>query len=443
MQSKSDDSRQRQFLYEGLKEMLNHQEPLYKLAGIIDWEQLDKEFEKYYVDFGRPAKPTRLMISLLLLKQMKGLGDETAVVEWTHNPYWQYLSGAEHFQWNFPCEPSDLVHFRKRIGTEGMQRILQLSVDLHEDKEVQEQEVVVDTTAQEKNITYPTDTKLHKKIVQHCVNIAKETGIQLRRSYKRTIPKLICAQRGRNHPRGHKKAIKAAKKLKTIAGRLVREIGRKMPEHMDDYYSDHLTLYKRVLAQKRGDTNKIYSLHEPHVYCMSKGKAHKKYEYGSKVSIAMTKTSGIIVSALNFEQNIYDGKTLSDVLEDIEKVTDKRPKTAIVDLGYQGRRTINGTQVITSRELRKSQSKYQRRKTRQRLRRRAAIEPVIGHLKSDFKLARNYLRGVVGDHINVLLAATAFNIRKWLRKTAFLFCDIFSCSKNRFGRFKMPISIVA
>jgi len=196
MQGEPPDKRQRQFLYEGLAEMLNPQEPLYKLGEQIAWDGVVKEFSKYYVDFGRPSHPTRLMVSLLLLKQLFDIGDEKVVEQWTHNPYWQYFGGESRFQWKAPCDASDLVHFRKRIGKQGVQKIFELSVRLHKREAVEEREVVVDTTVQEKNITFPTDTKLYRKITERCLKIAKKEGIGIRRSYVRTIKRLIFAQRG-------------------------------------------------------------------------------------------------------------------------------------------------------------------------------------------------------------------------------------------------------
>jgi len=418
MQNKKSHNHQKQFLCEGLSEMLNPKDSLYQLSHAIDWDKLEHDFSHYYIDFGRPAKPTRLMISLLLLKQMFDKGDETVVAEWVRNPYWQYLSGLETFQWRLPCEPSDLVHFRNRIGKEGIKRIFEISVELHEASVSKEKEVVIDTTVQEKNIAYPTDTNLYRKISQECVKMAAKENIPLRRSYARTIPKLVFAQRGRSRPKTHKKAVKATRKLKTIAGRLVRELHRKLPEEALNKYIDKLAIFQRVLDQKRSDKNKIYSLHEPGVYCMSKGKEHKRYEYGSKVSIAITKTSGIIVSAMNFENNIFDGKTLPDVLEDIKRVTGIVPKVAIVDQGYRGKKQIDETVIISADKLKKNLSVCQKRKTKKRLRRRASIEPIIGHLKSDFRLAVNYLKGIIGDHLNVLMASAAFNIKKWMRMNA-------------------------
>lgn len=334
MKSSSPNQDQKSFLYQGLKEILNPKEPLYQLSEKMPWAEIDKEFEKYYIDFGRPAKPVRLMVSLLILKQMYDLGDETVLERWVQNPYWQYFSGEKEFQWKVPLAPSDFVHFRKRIGEEGVKKILKISIALH-GKSAMESEVVVDTTVQEKNITFPTDVKLHKKIIEQCRKIAKAENIEQRQSYLRVVKKLVMAQRSRNHPNNKKKAYAAARKLKTIAGRMVREIERKLPEGQKRNYEGRIEIFNRILNQKRSDKEKVYSIHEPKVYCISKGKEHKKYEFGSKVSIVLTKQSGIIVGAYSLEKNDYDGHTLPRALEQCEELRGKLPKVAIVDRGYK------------------------------------------------------------------------------------------------------------
>lgn len=415
-------------LFQTLEELLNPSEPLYQLSNKIPWKELEKEFSPLYSETGRPSKPVRLMISLLLLKQIYNFGDETVVSAWVHNPYWQYFSGFKTFQWDFPIEPTDLVHFRKRIGKEGLEKILKMSISLH-GKNSREKEVVIDTTVQEKNITYPTDVKLHKKIIDKCVKIAKKEGIQLRQSYRRISKQLVIDQRGNRSKNGKAKAKKSAKKLKTIAGRLTREIINKLPKEVLSKYKTELKLFTQVLGQQKGDKNKIYSLHEPKVYCMSKGKAHKRFEFGSKVSIVLTKKSGIAVGAYNFEENIYDGHTLPKVLEQTKRLTGKEPKVAIVDRGYRGVSIVENTEIISPKKPKKNATAYEKTKARKRFRRRAAIEPVIGHLKQDFRLSRNYLKGTKGDMANVLLAATAYNLDKWMRVEAkkiihFLFSHI-------------------
>jgi len=264
MKGSSPDRNQKSFLYQGLQEILNPEEPLYQLAEKIPWEEIEKGLSSYYKDYGRPSKPVRLMVSLLILKQMYNLGDETVVERWVQNPYWQYFSGEKEFQWKFPIEPSDLVHFRKRIGEEGVKTILEISIALH-GKSALEREVVVDSTVQEKNITFPTDVKLHKKIIEQCRKIAGKEGIAQRQSYTRVVKKLIMAQRFRNHPKNKKKAYASARKLKTIAGRLVRELERELSEEQKQKYEEKIGIFNKILLQKKEDKEKIYSIHEPNL----------------------------------------------------------------------------------------------------------------------------------------------------------------------------------
>jgi len=420
MKGNSPDQNQKSIFNTPLKEMLNPKNGLYQLAEKIPWEEFEKEFAIHYTkNFGRPAKPIRLMVSLLMLKQLSGLGDETVVEQWLQNPYWQYFSGENIFQWKFPVEPSDLVHFRKRIGIKGVEKILEVSIKLH-GKSSKEKDVVVDTTIQEKNITFPTDVKLYKKIIDKCNKISRKEGIVIRQSYKRTVKKLLMKQRFRNHPKNKKKAINAERKLKTIAGRLVRELYRKMSREQIKNYEDKLKLYETVLKQKKGDKNKVYSLHEPEVYCISKGKEHKRYEFGTKASFVITKNSGIIVGALNVK-NDYDGHTLETVLEQSERLRDKKIKKAIVDRGYQGVTKIGETEIHRPKKPKKNQSYSETRRKRKDFRRRASIEPIISHLKTDFLLSRNFLKGEAGDSINLILSGAAFNLRKLIRKLEFIF----------------------
>jgi IS5 family transposase len=152
----------------------------------------------------------------------------------------------------------------------------------------------------------------------------------------------------------------------------------------------------------------------PHIYCVAKGKEHKKYEFGTKASVVLTKTGGIIVGAVAHEQNIYDGHTLPEVLQQTEALTGSVPHVAIVDRGYRGTRHIGDTDILVPGPKPKEQTPHHARIMRQRFRRRCAIEPVIGHLKSDYRVARNYLKGFAGDTCNLLLAAAAWNFKKWL-----------------------------
>jgi len=399
-----------------LVNMINMEHEMVLLAQRIDWEKVEKEFSAYYPDLGRPAVPIRKMVGSMLLKQMYNLGDETFVARWIENPYWQYFCGEIHFQYDEPYDPSDFVHFRKRIGEEGAQKILKLSISLFDPKEVHEKEILIDTTVQEKNITFPTDSKLHKKIIEGCLKIAEKENIKLRQRYTRIVKQLMIDQRFREHPKRKKKANAAARKLKTIAGRLVRDVERNLDE-VDrlNCYDEQLWLYLLVLGQKRDDKNKLYSFHAPEVKCISKGKEHKKYEFGNKSCFALTKKSGIVVGALAFEDNIYDGHAIEPQLEQVEDLIGKLPETVLVDRGCKGRKNILGVDIKIPGSG-KGKTAYQKRKERERFRRRASIEPIIGHLKQDHRLLRNYLKGVEGDMINTLLAGAAFNMMKMLRK---------------------------
>jgi IS5 family transposase len=417
MQTKTGASHQISFLMPTLGAQLDPRQPLKQLADTLPWSEFESAFGKYYSEEGRPAKPVRLMVGLLLLKQMFNQGDETVVAGWVQNPYWQYFCGMAEFQWSVPCDPSDLVYFRKRIGEAGVQRILKVTAQLHGNK-AQETEVVVDTTVQEKNITHPTDTKLAHKIIRRCWKLADRNGVKLRRRYRKAVRQCVMAQRWRKDPRKRKTAHRALRRMKVMAGRLIRELERKLPECMKLEQRANFELYRRVLRQQTGDRQKIYSLHEPQVYCMSKGKEHKKYEFGSKASVVMTKTHGVIVGAVAHEENLYDGDALRPALEQTRAITEAQPARAIVDRGYRGRKEVDGTEVLLPGKPKPGQSKRESAKMRARFRRRAAIEPVISHLKHQYRLMRCFLKGFVGDQINLLLAAAAWNLKKWLRDAA-------------------------
>lgn len=418
-----------------LLSFINTKHELCVLASKIDWESVELDFSGYYTDFGRPSIPIRKIVGLVLLKQIFNLSDENLIDRWIENPYWQYFCGEHNFQKEKPMDPSEFVHFRKRIGAEGAEKLLKLSINLF-GSQAQEKEVLIDSTVQEKNITYPTDSKLHIRIIRKVNTIAKETGIKLRQSYVRKSKQLLIEQRFRNHPKRKRKALSSARKLKTIAGRLVRDVARKLNNQQKEKYLDLFSLFQQILTQQKSDKNKIYSIHEPLVSCIAKGKEAKKFEFGNKSGIVLTKTTGIIVGALAFEGNPYDGHTLPEHLSQVERLTGAKPNIGIVDRGYRGRKNIAGTEIISPKPLKKSASNYQKQKTRKRFRARAGIEPIISHIKHDHRMLRNYLKGVIGDKINTMLAAAAFNFKKKLNQIKvellkFLFCLInFFSNKN-------------
>jgi IS5 family transposase len=392
------------------EEQLNHKHPLYVLAGKINWKLFEEAFAKHYTkDFGAPAKPIRLMVSLLILKHIRNLSDESVVEQWSENAYYQFFGGQESFVAAAPCEASELVHFRKRIGEEGIELIFKESIRMN-GKDANEDSGTTDTTVQEKNITFPTDNKLYRKIISKSIAIARKEGIELRQSYTRTLKKLSLQQRLRTTKKGKKQAKKADRKVKTIAGRLVRELGRKLPAGK---YADTLLLFQQALSQQREDTNKVYSLHESHVQCMSKGKQHKKYEFGSKVSITTTAKSGVIIGALNIPKNDYDAHTLDAAIEQQQRLTGTTIKDLFVDRGYKGVKEVRGTAIHSPTPFGRIPD-TQKRMLKKGFARRAAIEPRIGHLKSDHRLSRNYYKGIKGDNINVMLAAAAMNFKRMM-----------------------------
>ncbi len=407
--------------YSTFEEQLSHIHPLYILANKINWQIFEEAFAKLYSEEGRPAKPIRLMVSLLMLKHIRNISDESVVEQWFENIYYQYFSGEKSYACGAPCEASELVHFRNRIGEQGIELILKESIRIN-GKDGREQEATTDTTVQEKNITYPTDNKLHRRIIKKCVAIADKEAIELRQSYTRVLKKLLMDQRFRNHPKNKGKAKKADKKIKTIAGRLIRELDRKLPPRL---HQSTLALFKKVLAQKKTDSNKIYSLHEPHVQCISKGKEHKKYEFGSKVSIITTKNTGVIIGAINIEKNVHDSKTLEPAIKQQQQLTGIILKNNFVDRGYPGVKEVLGTKIIMPDKPGKDRTPYEKQKLRKGFKRRAAIEPKIGHLKQDHRLSRNFYSGIKGDNINVMLAAAAMNFKRMMNIYKKMFFDFF------------------
>ena len=398
-------------LFSSLEDMLNHNHPLYKLANKINWRRFEEAFSPLYCRTnGRPAYPIRLMCGLLILKHLRNVSDESVVLQWSENAYYQYFCGQLEFLPKEPCEASDLVHFRNRIGEAGMEVILSESirVNTENDDEDHFNTAFIDSTVQEKNITYPTDAKLHKKIIKRVLKIVREKRLPLRQSYQRTLKAISRDQRFRNRPKNHKKAVKADRRLRTIASRLVRELDRNLPDKKG--YEKMFELFYKVLRQSRNSRDKTYSLHEPEVQCISKGKEHKKYEFGNKASFIRS-LSGIILAAVSF-RNEYDGHTIEATLQQTERMTGRRIENLAGDRGYRGTKQVGTTKILIPQAPKDKDSYYQKRKKHKLFCKRAGIEPTIGHLKSDYRLSRNFYKGVKGDAINIMLAAAAYNFKR-------------------------------
>ena len=391
-----------------------------KLADGINWNVFEEEFGKLYSEEGRPGLPIRLMVGLQYLKHTFDASDENVVARWIENPYWQYFCGEEYFQHKFPSDPSQMTRFRNRIGEAGCELMLQLTIDAGittKTISARSLEVVtVDTTVQEKAIAFPTDARLYQKARIALVNRAKKLDIPLRQTYTRVGKNALFMNARYCHAKQMKRAKREQRKLRTYLGRTIRDIERKSSDITDHRMSQLLEVAKRIHMQKRDDKKKCYSVHAPEVECIGKGKAHKKYEFGVKASFVTTNQNPFILGAKSLPGNPYDGHSLAQCLEQSYRLTHVAPQQAYVDQGYKKHEIhkrsepINHIQVWISRTKRGVTTQIKRL-----MKRRNAIEPVIGHLKSDGRLGRNFLKGQQGDAMNVILCATGFNLRKILK----------------------------
>jgi len=409
-----------------LNNIIDLRHPLCQLANSIDWSDLHENLKYLYrEDFGRPAKSVRLMVGLHYLKYLKNISDEQLVESWIENPYWQYFCGEEYFQTEFPIHPTSMTKWRNRLGDDDLQKLLEgtikSAVRTKTIKPGSLKKVNVDTTVQEKNITYPTDINLYFKLISALVKFAKVHQIKPKQTYKRVGKKMLRKHSGYSHAKQMKRARKVRHKMKTNLGRLYRDLQRKLPddliESLDFQYLGELV--DRALAQTRKSKNKLYSVHEPHVECISKGKARKRYEFGCKVGFASTSKEGLILSATAFHGNPYDGHTLQTTLglaeknvEGIGKIND-----VFVDLGYRKHDYIGEAQINIVGRSRRNLSRSQRKWYN----RRSVVEADIGHLKNDHRLDRNYLKGKSGDRVNVVLSACGYNLRTIYRRIASIF----------------------
>jgi IS5 family transposase len=430
MRAKSRGPEQDDLLRPRLTDLIDMRHELVRLEALIDWEFFEAEWAGFFPSHtGRPATSPRLVAGLLYLQHAYALSGEAVVARWAENPYWQHFCGEVFFQHRPPIDPSSLTRWRKRIGEEGVEWLLTKTIEAGRDADVIDarstRDVIVDTTVMEKAIAHPTDARLYEKARARLVKLAHEADLPLRQSYARLGPRLA-QQAGRYaHAQQFKRMRRALRRLKGYTGRVMRDVQRRIGAVEQDALrariEGELALAGRLLAQKPRDKRKLYALHEPDVDCISKGKAHRRYEFGCKVTVATTHREGFVVGARSLPGNPYDGHTLHEALEQVEILADRRPARVFVDRGYRGHAIApdTGTAVFIS-----GQRRGMTRALRRALRRRSAIEPTIGHMKTDGRLSRSPLKGTLGDALHAVLCGAGHNIRLILAHLRALLAEI-------------------
>ena len=419
-----------------LASLINPQHPLAQLAAKIDWQACESRFDSLYAQgVGRPGHPIRLMVGLQLLKHTSNLSDEEVVALWVENPYWQHFCGEQYFSHHSPIDPSLMTGFRKRVGQAGCEFILGLTVSAGlATKTVAKSSlsvVNVDTTVQDKAVAFPTDARLLNKARLALVRHAHKLGVVLRQSYRDVGRAAFVRSQRYAHARQYNRAKAQTKKLRTYLGRVIRDIERKTQagqiSQTSQVKSEHshlvrlLEISRRIWSQRKqrqeGDPPKLYSVHAPEVECIAKGKAHKQYEFGVKVGIVSTSKESFVIAAKSLPGNPYDGHTLQACIDQAQRVSQIAPKEVYTDRGYKGHGCAAEGLMVWIAGAKRGVTKAIHTK----LKRRNAVEPVIGHMKSDGRLARNFLKGVQGDAMNALLCGAGHNMRKILKKLR-LFC---------------------
>jgi IS5 family transposase len=405
-----------------LEEVINLAHPLVRLARAIDWQFLDSRFSSVCTaGEGRPPLPTRLVAGLFILKHMHNLSDEVLCARWLENPYYQFFCGELSFCHALPFERSSLTHWRQRLGEEQLVALIQESLAVAHKTEALAtrdlERVVVDTTVQPKAIAHPSDARLCHRALEKLVGLARRHDVRLRQSYVRLAKRAAIMVGRYTHAHQFKRAWRELKFLRTRLGRVIRDIRRKIAGNPDltERFADLLALSLRVRFQdhrQRGP--KVYALHAPEVECIGKGKARAPYEFGCKVSITTpaTRPKGgqFVLHAKALHGNPFDGHTLGPVVTELESLTGVETRRIHVDKGYRGHNHRHKFRVwITGQARRVTQS------IRREMKRRAAVEPVIGHLKAEHRLGRNYLKGRDGDRLNAVLAAAGYNFALLLR----------------------------
>jgi transposase, IS5 family len=423
------DSGQNDLFSARLDQIVDLGHPLAKLALTIDWRFLEERFGAVYTDKpGQPPLPTRLMAGLSILKHTHNLSDEELCARWIENPYFQLFCGEEFFRHRPPFDRSSLTRWRQRMGEEKLVALIQESLSAATRtgaaKPSDFSKVIVDTTVQPKAVAFPTDAKLMHRAREFLARLAKKHGVRLRQSYARVGKRALMAYQRYTHAKQFKRAGRALRSVRTYLGRVLRDTMRKTKDdaNLRKIFAEPLSLAFRVRHQRQNERGrKIYSLHAPEVECIGKGKAHRPYEFGVKVSVATTlnrsKGGQFIAHVKTLPGNPYDGHTLKAVIPEIETQVGASLSRIVADRGYRGHNAPpdHKMKVYVSGQKRDVTDGVKRD-----LRRRSAIEPVIGHAKGEHRMGRNFLKGANGDAANAVLAAAGYNFRRLLAWLAIL-----------------------
>jgi len=402
-----------------LCDIINPDHELTRLTDLIDWSQFDSWSDLFPSKTGRPATAPRLIAGLFYLQHLYGHSDEGVLEAYLQSPYYQHFCGRVYFEHELPIDPSSLVRWRKRLGVKEIEKLLHASIRAALNANMVStksfKEVIVDTTVMEKAITYPTDSKLIEKARQKLVKQADAEGIQLRQNYNRVGPRLAIKTARYAHARQFKRMRASLKKQRSRLGRIIRDIERKASE-LSPQMAALIALAKRVKDQQPKDKNKCYSLHAPEVKCIAKGKARQPYEFGTKVSVSTTLKEGLVVGMKNLPHNPYDGHSLAQAIEQTQQLTKQSVEKVFVDKGYRGH-AVTDTDVYIAGQRRGMTASLKKK-----LKRRSAIEPTIGHMKTEGRLNRCSLKGEQGDSVFALLCGAGQNLRlllKFLRELFF------------------------